>query len=313
MGRFSCALVLVCGCGARTELDVPAVHDAGSPPPTPCDARDYTATAADWSSFQLAAGHLYFQTGYGALARVDTESGVLEPLDMDVVNGFAVDDTYVWWVGKGGLLAHESNGGGDVSYGPCAAPNTCPGGPGYSSTIIGLTEDVVVTADPQNILYVLPKSGGGPTPLVPNVAPTAVVMAFVHDGPRVFWMTDEYVFEAIIGASAKPDIDEGWPTGLALHDQDVYWTSSINHDPRLVHRATQGGDTTVLYSGDMHAPLGANATHVYGVMPGGIGRVSVSSGETTIIAPNVSPLKMIVDGACVYTLEKQGHIRRMPG
>ncbi len=320
MGRVSWAIVLLCGCGARTALDVPDVHDAAPPmadvsaPPSivPCAARDYTTTALDSASFQLVGGRLYFKTS-SSLVRADTESGEVDDVLASVADAFVVDATYVWWVGAGNHLQHAANEGGAIIDGPCAAPNMCPIGFGHAASVVGVTDDVVVTADLQNILYVLPKSGGGPTLLVPNGSPTASVAVFVHDGPRVFWMTDEWVFEAVVGASAKPDLDEGWPTGLALHEQDVFWTSFSNKAFRLVHRATSGGATSVLYTGELHGPLGANASYVYGLASGGVTRVSIVTGESTVIAPNVLPTKMIVDGACIYTIEKGGAVRRRTG
>jgi hypothetical protein len=317
MGRVSWAVALLCGCGSRTALDVPEVRDAAvggdATPPSdvPCAARDYDVQGyVAHTGFAVTGGYIYVvSTATYDVVRFGTEGTAAETVtSSDNGNAwfFFVDDTYVWWTSTAsGQIWRAPNGGGPKEAVACAA---CPSKAG----IVGLTSSVLVLSDQSNALYALSKADGSVTSFFQQKKPTAPPITLVGDDAHVFWTTDEYVFEATAGA-LEPTIDDGWPTGLALHGDDVYWTATDNGTNELVHRAVSGGPTNVIYTGALKGPLGANASYVYGQTASGIERVSIVTGESTLIAPYVYPWRMIIDGSCIYSLDKGGHVFHVPG
>lgn len=320
MGRFSWVLSFTFGCGARTALDVPEVRDAAAPPAdvsapqplVPCTARDYDVTGDfPQTSFAVAGGYIYVisKTTYDVV-RVGTDDATLEtvtPSDNGEASSFVVDDAYVWWARSDpNEIFRAPITGGQKQQLACAG--TCPAKPGA----VGITTSALILSDQSNTLYAMSKVDGTLTPFFKQNKPTAPVADLVATGTHVFWTTDEYVFDAVAG-DVTPNIDDNWPSGLAGHADDVYWTSLTNGTNHLVHRAVSGGATNVVFTGELKGPLGANAQYVYGLTGGGIARVSVTTGESTLIAPYVFPSRMVIDGMCIYTLEKNGRVRRMPG
>jgi len=320
---------VVVACGARTPLggtpspttpqadaDVPDVAPSTIPPSNePCDPLVFQSGGDPQASFVLAHGFLHYKAKDGVM-RTPWNDATPSPVAADVADLFAVDGTSLFWVdAKKGYIASTPVTGGATTKGTCGAPSACPPTVSQGSRAVGVTDAHAITSDYANFLFSFPKNDldADPALLITDGPPTALVVAFASSGEHVFWITDEYVFEVEVGVTKSVKIDDGWPSGLTIHAGDVYWTAAPQNTSRLVHRAVSGGPTNIVYTGELHDPLGANDAFVYGVSKEGIIRVDVSNGSKTVIEPKSSPKHLAVYGACVFVMDPDGLVRRLPG
>jgi hypothetical protein len=336
--RVLCALACVtwCACGARSELfvpDAPAPVDASvepsapvdASPQTPCTAIEYTSVGARQSpSLVVTGGYVYYVSSSRSVVRFPVEGGtpttvVSDPNGFDAT--FVVDETYVWWIvtsnGKNGdtvdWLARAPITGSDAELLQCATSDGCPGTLESFSSIVAQTEAslIVGTAYATN-LYVIPKTGGTPVPLVPiATAPTTPYDAVTIVSDQLFWTTSEFVYAATMGAYAQQTNIAQWPTGLASNDGHAYWTLTSHDTSNLVRRDIDG-TTTTLFTGSLRGPLAANASFVYGITDAGVSRVPSTGGTSSLILPEVGPKLFVVDDACIYFIDGDA-VRRAPG
>jgi hypothetical protein len=175
--------------------------------------------------------------------------------------GIALEDTYVYWTNLGDADAPTPVAGSVMRA-------TFAGADRY--TLAGGQDDAYgVSVDGERAYWTIHRAAGSVhSAQLPRGAPEPLASmqyfpwSIVATGERVYWRADTKVVSSVPGGTPETFVAEDVKVyGLAVDDDDVYWTtvSSVRKAPR---RPDRGGSTAVLAS-DQPLPQGLAIDDVY--------------------------------------------------
>jgi hypothetical protein len=325
--RWLFAVTLV-ACGARTDLSsLPngsngstsdasptdaSASDASSerPPDPPCTNVEYTTSHFTSARFSVDATGVYYMLDGSKVVRVPKLGGagaiVHSFTDAEwLYDSFVIDGTTIFWAGgsKADVFAIPESGGTSNVLGV--------GGP-----TLGVNDDVIVVqlAPTSAQLATMPKQGGDVTPISPENAPTAPVLEAFVDAARVYWRTTEHVFALELAPHGALTTFGGWPTGIGIDDERVYWAT----DGDVVRFANKSDASNAgSLEGHAHGPIAVGKDAIFGVGQGGIVKVPKAGGAATLVvalpdAGGGAANQILADGNCVYYSTTKGTLARVP-
>lgn len=207
-------------------------------------------------------------------------------------------------------------GGGDPNADICHAP---------SGAVLASTDNEILALarGGNNVAWLdmggvrsVPVTGGAVTELEGD---SSVLGGFITTyGGQVYWTNGNRAVasSSVTGGGATTLVTTDEPIGIAIDDQNLYWStfgSNVNHLGTVAKMSLAGGATTVLASGlATVGPIAVDANNVYWTdMVGGVSSVPIAGGAVSVLVPpqyaippntilDDSPPDIAVDGSAVY-------------